>query len=176
MCHDSGSINQKVMIFHTPIVLILKLVILCYSTSLFASNDVKSHSPHADITPEQKQQIRLNNAPVETDNWLLHGRTYAEERFSPLTQINHNNVSMLGLAWLFDVSSVRGLEATPIVRDGILFTTGTWSVVYAINAKNGELLWRYDPEVPRNWGRKGCCDVVNRGVAVWGDQVFFGDI
>ena len=113
-------------------------------------------------------------AQAMADDWPLHGRTWSEERFSPLTQINHENVSTLGLAWLFDMNTVRGLEATPIVHNGVLFTTGTWSVVYAIDAKTGELLWKHDPEVPRSWSRKGCCDVVNRGVAVWDDRVFLG--
>ncbi|MDE0511688.1 MAG: hypothetical protein OXI88_07885 [Gammaproteobacteria bacterium] len=105
-------------------------------------------------------------AKALADDWPLHGRTWSEERFLPLTQINHKNVSTLGLAWLFDMNTVRGLEATPIVRNGVLFTTGTWSVVYALDAKTGKLLWKHDPEVPRSWSRKGCCDVVNRGVAV----------
>ena len=76
-------------------------------------------------------------AQAMADDWPLHGRTWSEERFSPLTQINHENVSTLGLAWLFDMNTVRGLEATPIVQNGVLFTTGTWSVVYAIDAKTG---------------------------------------
>ena len=61
----------------------------------------------------------------------------------------------------------RGLEATPIVVYGVVFTTGTWSRVYANDGRTGELNWRYDPEVPRAWGKYACCDVVNRGVAVW---------
>lgn len=117
-------------------------------------------------------QKRAVNAEQETGNWLLHGRTYSEQRFSPLTQINESNVSKLGHAWTFDASSSRGLEATPIVRDGVMFTTGAWSIVYAIDARTGKKIWKYDPKVPGAWGRKGCCDIVNRGVAVWGDAVY----
>lgn len=116
-------------------------------------------------------QDRLNAAGGEAGNWLLHGRTYAEERFSPLDQINDGNVHELGFDWQFDTQSSRGLEATPIVRDGVLYTTASWSVVYALDATSGKLLWSHDPKVPRAWGRKGCCDVVNRGVAVWDDRV-----
>ena len=120
------------------------------------------------------EQIRLNSANKESHNWLLHGRTYSEQRFSPLNKINHTNVSRLGYKWSFDFGSSRGLEATPIVRDGVMYTTGTWSIVYALDARTGKLLWQYDPKVPGHWGRKGCCDVVNRGVAVWDDKVFSG--
>jgi len=63
-----------------------------------------------------------------------------------------------------------------IVVDGIMFTSGPWSVVFAHDAKTGELLWQYDPQVPKEWGRYACCDVVNRGVAVWKGKVYFGTI
>ena len=121
---------------------------------------------------ELAYEKRLRDTDSEQGNWLLHGRTHYEQRFSPLKQINHKNISKLGHAWSFDTRSTRGLEATPIVRDGVLYTTSTWGVVYAIDAGTGRQLWRYDPKVPGAWGRKGCCDIVNRGVAVWGDSVF----
>ena len=69
-----------------------------------------------------------------------------------------------------------GLEATPIVVDGVMFSTGTWSRVYANDGRTGELIWQYDPEVPKEWGKYACCDVVNRGVAVWKGRVFVGTI
>jgi len=117
---------------------------------------------------------RLVAADTEQDNWLSHGRTYDEQRFSPLKQINDQNVPDLGLAWSFDLTDDRGVEATPIVVDGVLYTTGSWSMVYAFDAAGGELLWKHDPKVPKAWSQYGCCDVVNRGVAVWGDKVFVG--
>ena len=61
----------------------------------------------------------------------------------------------------------RGLEATPIVDNGVMFVTNAWSIVHAIDARTGKELWFYDPDVPRIWSKKACCDVVNRGVAVW---------
>ena len=76
------------------------------------------------------------------------------------------------MAWAFDMNSKRALESTPIVDDGIMFLTSEWSIVYAIDAKSGKEVWYYDPEVPKDWGRKACCDVVNRGVAVWKGYVF----
>jgi quinohemoprotein ethanol dehydrogenase len=117
---------------------------------------------------------RIRNADREPGNWLAHGRTYDEQRFSPLASINSENVSELGLAWYWDTGTRRGLESTPIVVDGVMFNSGAWSVVWAHDARTGEVLWEYDPQVPREWGKYACCDVVNRGVAVWRGKVYVG--
>ena len=117
-------------------------------------------------------QKRIINANDEPNLWLSHGRNYEEQRYSPLTQINKESIKDLELAWAFDMNSTRALESTPIVDDGIMFLTSEWSIVYAIDAKTGEEVWYYDPDVPKDWGRKACCDVVNRGVAVWKGYVF----
>ena len=119
---------------------------------------------------------RIINADSEPGNWLAHGRTYEEQRFSPLTQINRDNVSDLGLAWFRDMGTNRGQEATPIIVDGTMFVTSAWSRVYAIDAVTGDLKWSYDPEVPGEWGRRACCDVVNRGVAVYQGRVYVGSL
>ena len=119
---------------------------------------------------------RLVRADAEPGNWLSHGRTYAEQRYSPLAQIHEGNVGELGLAWAFETGSTRGLEATPLVVEGVIYTTGTWSVVYAVDARTGALLWKYDPEVPRSTGAKACCDVVNRGVALYRGRVYVGTL
>ena len=110
---------------------------------------------------------RIINAESEPGNWIAHGRTYEEQRFSPLLKINKDSVSDLGLAWYKDMGTNRALEATPIVVDGIMFFTSTWSRVYAVEAKTGKTIWKFDPEVPGEWARKACCDIVNRGVAVY---------
>ena len=117
-------------------------------------------------------QERIINADNEPGSWLSHGRNYEEQRYSPLVQINKDNIDNLELAWSFDMSSTRALESTPIVVDGIMFLTSEWSIVYAIDAKTGNEVWYYDPEVPKDWGRKACCDVVNRGAAVWKGYVY----
>jgi len=119
---------------------------------------------------------RIIAADGEPQNWLTHGRTYSEQRYSPLTQINAGNVEQLGLAWSYATGTRRGLQASPIVVDGTMYTTGTWSVVFALDAKTGRELWTYDPEVPRAWGRYLCCDAVNRGVAVWKGMLYVGTI
>lgn len=119
---------------------------------------------------------RVINADNEPHNWLSHGRTYDEQRFSPLDKINDQNVAQLGLDWFFDFPTRRGIEATPIVVDGVIYVTGSWSMVFALDAKTGKLLWQYDPQVPREWAANLCCDAVNRGVAVWKGRVFFGTL
>lgn len=117
-----------------------------------------------------------NSPETPSVDWPKYGYDNNEQRFSELDQINVANVSELGLAWSFETDFNRGLEATPIVIDGVMYFTGSWSVVYAVNAVTGELLWRYDPKVPREWGKMACCDVVNRGVAVADGKVVFGSL
>ena len=108
--------------------------------------------------------------------WPSTGGGYDGQRFSPLKQITMENVGQLGLAWVGDLDSHRGIEATPIVVDGVMYVTSTWSRVFAFDAKTGATLWSYDPEVDRAHARALCCDVVNRGVAVWDGRVYFGTL
>ncbi len=118
----------------------------------------------------------LANADDVPENWITYGGNYSEDRYSSLTQINKENVDQLGLVWTLNLGTKRGIEATPLVVDGIMFLTGTWSKVYAVNARNGELIWTYDPKVPRAFGEKACCDVINRGVALYKGRVFVGTL
>ena len=117
---------------------------------------------------------RIQNADTEPGNWMSHGRTYSEQRFSPLDKINTENANRLGLAWSHDLKTERGVEATSIVVDGIMYTTSSWSIVTALDARTGRKLWTYDPKVAKQKAKHACCDVVNRGVAVWQGQVFVG--
>ena len=108
--------------------------------------------------------------------WATHGGDYAETRFSTLDMIDRSNVSELGLGWSFDLESDRGIEATPIVVDGVMYLTSTFNIVHALDAATGERLWTYTPEIDRSQAANACCGVVNRGVAVWGDRVYLGTI
>ncbi len=119
---------------------------------------------------------RLRAAGDDSANWLSYGRTYSEQRWSPLAEINEANVGELGLVWSMDLGTKRGVEATPIVVDGVIYASGPWSVVWAVDARSGKQIWFYDPHVPRQKGRDACCDVVNRGVAVYRGKVFVGTI
>lgn len=125
------------------------------------------------VAPHVADELAAASADV---NWPSYGLNAAEQRFSELSDINADNVTSLGLAWYFDFPTHRGLEGTPLVREGVMYSTGSWSMVYAHNAVTGELLWMYDPKVPPNWAVHLCCDVVNRGVALSGDRVFFGTL
>jgi quinohemoprotein ethanol dehydrogenase len=119
---------------------------------------------------------RLLAADSEPGQWLSHGRTYDEQRFSPLAQIDTTNVNELGLAWYADLKIGRAQEATPLFIDGVLYVTTAWSNVHAYDARTGQPLWIYDAKVPRDWGSRACCDVVNRGAAAWNGKIFVGTI
>jgi PQQ-dependent dehydrogenase (methanol/ethanol family) len=121
-------------------------------------------------------QGRLTNADAEPGNWMSHGRTWSEQRHSPLDQINDQNVGELGLGWYFDLDTKRGQQASPIVVDGTMYTTSAWSKVQALDAKTGTLKWQYDPEIAKAWTAKSCCGVANRGAAVWKGHVYVGTI
>jgi quinohemoprotein ethanol dehydrogenase len=125
-------------------------------------------------TPAKVDGARMKSADQDAANWLSYGRTYSEQRFSPLTKINAGNAKQLGLAWYADLDTNRGQEATPLVIDGVMYVATAWSMVKAYDAATGKLLWSYDPEVPRELGIKGCCDVVNRGVAAWNGKIYIG--
>jgi quinohemoprotein ethanol dehydrogenase len=116
--------------------------------------------------------IRANAA--KTPDWPTIGVDYAETRYSRLDQINAANVKDLGLAWSYNLESTRGVEATPVVVDGIMYVSASWSVVHAIDTRTGNRIWTYDPQIDRSTGFKGCCDVVNRGVALWKGKVYVG--
>ena len=120
--------------------------------------------------------VRIENADAEPHNWLTHGRTYSEQRYSPLDQINDSSVDRLGLAWHYDLDTNRGQQASPIVVDGVMYTTSAGSKVQALNARTGELLWQFDPEVPVAWDHKACCGFQNRGAAVWMGRVYVGTL
>lgn len=113
-------------------------------------------------------------AASNSTDWLMYGRTYDDQRFSPLNQINEQTVANLGLLWSQELDTTRGLEATPIVEDGVIYTTGSWNVVYAMDAKTGKALWQYDPAIDRTRAYFFCCDVVNRGVALYRDKLYEG--
>jgi quinohemoprotein ethanol dehydrogenase len=128
------------------------------------SNEVTIAEPAA-MAPPAAERKATAAPPVADTEWALHGHDAGEQRYSSLQQINRDNVDKLGLAWYFDLYTRRGVESTPLMVDGTLYVTGTWSMVYALDAKTGELKWFYDPQVDRSFLAKGCCGAPNRGVA-----------
>jgi alcohol dehydrogenase (cytochrome c)/quinohemoprotein ethanol dehydrogenase len=148
--------------------------------SLLCVTALAAHAASGDGTSGEKagnvDDKRLLEAADDGANWLSYGRTYDEQRFSPLTAINDENVGKLGLQWSSDLETARGQEATPIVVDGVLYVSTAWSMVKAFDAATGRPLWSHDPQVPREKLVDVCCDAVNRGVAVYKGKVFVGTL
>jgi quinohemoprotein ethanol dehydrogenase len=136
----------------------------------------ESNKPLAAITAADVNAAAIEAADQRPGVWLTHGRTYSEQRYSPLKQITGDNVTDVGLAWFEELDTNRGMESTPIVVDGVMYVTSAWSVVYALDAKTGERKWTFDPKVDKSRGVSACCDVVNRGVALWEGKVYAGTI
>jgi quinohemoprotein ethanol dehydrogenase len=128
------------------------------------------------ITAGDVNASAITDADKRPEIWISHGRTYSEQRFSPLSQINLDTVKDVGIAWSAQLDTSRGMEATPIVVDGVMYLTSAWSVVYAYDAVSGERLWKFDPKVEKARGVSACCDVVNRGVAIWEGMIYVGTI
>jgi len=127
--------------------------------------------------PAAVDAVRIRNADQEPGNWMAHGRTYDEQRFSPLTSVNAGNVARLGLTWYVDLDTApRAQESTPLVIDGVMYVTAAWSKVFAFDAATGVQLWSYDPQVPGATAINACCDVVNRGVAAWQGKLYLGTL
>src|SRR5690606_24690999 len=165
--HLSGSECLKPFVIHAFIISLILVPTACSQKQKTATEPV--------LYPEL---LIDDQALLETDknpgNWLSYGRNYEETRFSPLQQITRSNVDSLGLAWSINLGTTRGLETTPLVVDGILYLTGAWSIVYAIDARKGKILWMFDPQVPGEYAEKGCCGVVNRGLAIYKGMLFLG--
>ncbi len=119
----------------------------------------------------------LRNAGKTGDEWLMVGLDYAERRYSPLKQIDTTNVSRLGLAWSMEIGPGGGQqEATPLVVNGVIYGITNWSIAFAIDARTGKEIWRYDPKVDHGIDAQGsdriCCGVVNRGLAIYEGKLF----
>ena len=139
-----------------------------------------SSGPTAVGPPAPEARLAPAAAPAPTSapgEWTAHGLDMAETRFSPLEQVDTDNVDRLEVAWSWEIPKTGArLEATPIISDGVMYATGALSFVYALDARTGEEKWRWDPAIPTvtNGGPGACCGNVNRGVALYADKVFVG--
>jgi len=126
---------------------------------------------HAQVSEED-----LANDQTITDQIVTNGMGRHLQRYSPLDTLNKDNVDKLMPAWAFSLGGEkqRGQETQPLIYDGMMYITGSYSRLYAIDLKTGKEVWQYDARLPE--GILPCCDVVNRGAAIYGDKIFFGTL
>jgi alcohol dehydrogenase (cytochrome c) len=134
--------------------------------------DIWSVSREAKVSPVT--QAQLDAADKNTTNFLLTNGNYAQTRFHPAKQINRDNVKKLHVAWIFQTDVKESLETSPIVVDGVMFVTTSFSHVYALDAKTGEMLWHYNHKMGPV--TTYCCGPNNRGVQVLGDLVYLATL
>ena len=153
------------------------LLILFYAAALLmAITSLPLTTVHAAEAGNVNDQRIIDAQRNEPGSWLTYGQTYKEQRFSELTQINRSNIAELNLAWSKAIGDYNmRMQGTPLVVDGVMYVSNGWSVIYALNATNGEEIWRHDPEVDRSYAALACCGPAhNRGVAVYDGKVFVG--
>jgi quinohemoprotein ethanol dehydrogenase len=134
-------------------------------------------SPTLADSPAKIGNVNADRVAADTDgaNWLLNGRNFESQHFSPLKQITDQNVSGLGLAWYMEVDSGMGIVSEPIVVDGVAYVSAPQSKVYAMEAATGKLIWKFDPKVRLDQALNGSYSArTNAGVAVWDGKVFVG--
>ncbi|MDO9436829.1 PQQ-dependent dehydrogenase, methanol/ethanol family [Hydrogenophaga sp.] len=162
----------------TPLVLARCRAAACLFTALLCCGAALAQAPakgspeHIKATVGKVNAAFMKGNAKQTPDWPSYGLDYAETRHSKLNQITTANVKEMGLVWSYNLESARGVESTPLVVDGIMYVTASWSVVHAVDVRTGKRIWTFDPKVSKAEGFKGCCDVVNRGVALHEGKVF----
>src|ERR1017187_4305223 len=148
---------------------VLGLTALCLAlgTTIAVHSSADSPTKIGDVS-----ETRAMSEAADGSNWLLNGRTFDEQHFSPLKEITDKNIGGLGLAWFLDIDSGMGIVAEPIVVDGVIYVSAPLSVVYAVDAASGKLLWKFDPKIRLNLAINGSYSArTNGGVAVWNGKV-----
>ncbi|MBT2187481.1 PQQ-dependent dehydrogenase, methanol/ethanol family [Sphingobium sp. H33] len=126
--------------------------------------------------PAWLDSARMAKQETDGTDWVHDGRTYSAQRYSPLTQINASNVNQLGITWYDELDTYRGVEATPLYADGVIYNTLPWNITMAYDARTGKRLWTYDPQVPREFGRYACCEPDARGLAMWKGKIIINTL
>ena len=121
-------------------------------------------------------QQRLDAAASEPGQWMMVGGTYDERHYSPLSQVNRDNVDKLALSWFADYDTNLSQQGTPLYIDGVIYVSTAWSKVYAFDARSGQPLWQYDPKTPKEIAIKVCCGIVNRGIAAFEGKIYLGTL
>jgi len=143
-----------------------KLVIATLAASLACGTAYAAGVTEADLAGDS----------ANTSSILTNGMGRHLQRHSPLTTLNKDNVKKLLPVWAYSLGGEkqRGQETQPLIHDGIMYITGSYSRMYAIDVKTGKEIWQYDARLPE--GILPCCDVVNRGGAIYGDKIYFGTL
>lgn len=163
--------NVKVGILYATF-LLLSLLYAC------KSNDYpKGSADHMAATVGMIDDDAIVNADDNQADWITYGGNYKEDRYVQLDHINKDNINQLSLAWTANLGTKRGIQATPLVVDGILYFTGPWNIVWAYDARSGKELWRFDAEVDRvKTATNICCGTINRGLAAYKGDLFTGTL
>jgi quinohemoprotein ethanol dehydrogenase len=148
---------------------------LCVSVAMYAQQSGVANKPSsvaANVTNELLRRASSANDALP-GAWLSYGRTQGETRYSTLKQIDSSNAKRLGLAWSYEMGAGGGnQEGTPLMWNNTLYGITTWSVVFALDARTGKELWRWDPEVNQTTVRPViCCGIVNRGIALYNGMI-----
>ena len=151
------------------------IAVLGLGAASFAQQDraaLAGANGSAPVTSEVLRRAGTAADPMAA-GWLSYGKTQGESRYSPLQQIDATNAKDLALAWSYVMGAGGGnQEATPVVWNGTLYGITTWSVVFALDARTGKELWRWDPQVNQTTVRPViCCGNVNRGVAIYNGTI-----
>jgi quinohemoprotein ethanol dehydrogenase len=163
------SLSENNPLVQTPRILGLAAIGLALAIA------IELHSSADGSKAGKVTEARVKSEAADGTNWLLNGRTFDEKHFSPLQEITDKNVASLGLAWFLDIPGGMGVVAEPIVVDGVIYVSAPQSIVYAVDAASGKLLWKFDPHVRLNLAINGSYSArVNGGVAVWEGKVYVG--
>jgi quinohemoprotein ethanol dehydrogenase len=161
--------------FHRTAAFAALTVVLGVSAAMYAQqNRVANNNSNvaANVTNDLLRRAGTANDP-QPGAWLSYGRAQGETRYSPLKQIDATNVKRLGLAWSYVMGAGgSNQEGTPLMWNNTLYGITTWSVVFAVDARTGKELWRWDPEVNQTTVRPViCCGIVNRGIAIYNGMI-----
>jgi alcohol dehydrogenase (cytochrome c) len=128
------------------------------------------------LYPNYVTDDMLMNADVDSQNWLHYGKDYQMTRYSQLSQINRDNVKSLTPAWNLSFGILEGQDSQAVAVNGTLYVTTSFNRVMAVNGATGDIIWKYERELPGDVFPKLCCDVVNRGVAVYKNKVYLATL
>ena len=146
--------------------------LLSLTTSIVQAQEVQGGTLYGNM--DVVTQDMLDRADGDANNFLHTNGNYAQTRYYPASQINRDNVKRLSPAWIFQTEVVESMETSPLIVNGIMYATTSFSHVYALNAATGAQIWHYAHKMGPI--TTYCCGPNNRGVAALGDKVYLGTL